>query len=98
MDLKEKRARVDAVVAKLGLVRCANTIIGGGVAFGGHGRQRISGGERKRTSIGIEILLNPNALMLGQDRACTGCKSLPMLQRSNLKSPAQQLQVMQTVF
>ena len=66
MSRQAKKDRVDAVIRKLGLDRCKNTIIGGGVAFGGFGRQRISGGEGKRTSIGVEILLKPSVLMLGE--------------------------------
>ena len=66
MSRQAKKDRVDAVVQKLGLDRCKNTIIGGGNAFGGFGRQRISGGERKRTGIGVEILLKPSVLMLGE--------------------------------
>ncbi|KAA8526058.1 hypothetical protein F0562_007842 [Nyssa sinensis] len=40
--------------------RCQNTIIGGAFVRG------ISGGERKRVCIGIEILLNPSLLLLDE--------------------------------
>lgn len=40
--------------------RCRNTRIGGGFVKG------ISGGERKRTSIGYEILVDPSLLLLDE--------------------------------
>ena len=41
-------------------LRCKNTIIGGQFVRG------ISGGERKRVSIGHEILINPSLLLLDE--------------------------------
>uniref|UniRef100_A0A3Q7H5Y5 ABC transporter domain-containing protein n=1 Tax=Solanum lycopersicum TaxID=4081 RepID=A0A3Q7H5Y5_SOLLC len=40
--------------------RCHHTRIGGGLVKG------ISGGERKRTSIGYEILVDPSLLLLDE--------------------------------
>lgn len=40
--------------------RCRNTRIGGGFVKG------VSGGERKRTSIGYEILVDPSLLLLDE--------------------------------
>jgi len=40
--------------------RCRHTKIGGGYL------QSISGGERKRTSIGYEILVDPSLLLLDE--------------------------------
>ena len=40
--------------------RCRHTRIGGGLVKG------ISGGERKRTSIGYEILVDPSLLLLDE--------------------------------
>lgn len=40
--------------------RCRNTKIGGGFGKG------ISGGERKRTSIGYEVLIDPSLLLLDE--------------------------------
>jgi len=37
-------------------------------------RKGISGGERKRTSIGIELLINPSVLML-VSMFCQDCSS-----------------------
>ena len=47
-------AKVDAVVRKLGLGACLDTLVGGDT--GGHAVRGISGGERRRLSIACEIL------------------------------------------
>lgn len=44
----------------LGLQACRNTLIGGYL------RKGISGGERKRTSIGYELITNPSVLLLDE--------------------------------
>ncbi len=51
----------------LGLEKCANTKIGSELIRG------ISGGERKRTSIGVELLTNPSMIFL--DEPTTGLDS-----------------------
>ncbi|XP_057431702.1 ABC transporter G family member 26-like [Lotus japonicus] len=60
MSKQEKYEKVDDTVKQLGLERCRNTKIGGGYLKG------ISGGERKRTSIGYEILVDPSLLLLDE--------------------------------
>lgn len=57
---KEKIAQAEAVAQQLGLTRCKNSIIGGHLLRG------ISGGERKRVSIGQEMLINPSLLFLDE--------------------------------
>ncbi|VVB11354.1 unnamed protein product [Arabis nemorensis] len=57
---KEKIKQAEAVVTELGLDRCKDTIIGGPFLRG------VSGGERKRVSIGQEILINPSLLFLDE--------------------------------
>ncbi|KAI3821892.1 hypothetical protein L1987_09467 [Smallanthus sonchifolius] len=56
----EKVNHVDRVVSELGLTRCKNSMIGG-LLFRG-----ISGGEKKRVSIGQEMLINPSCLLLDE--------------------------------
>ncbi|KAK9079933.1 hypothetical protein SSX86_001608 [Deinandra increscens subsp. villosa] len=56
----EKVNHVDRVVAELGLTRCQNSMIGGPLFRG------ISGGEKKRVSIGQEMLINPSLLLLDE--------------------------------
>lgn len=57
---QEKIKQAEAVVTELGLDRCKDTIIGGPFVRG------VSGGERKRVSIGQEILINPSLLYLDE--------------------------------
>uniref|UniRef100_A0A1D1Z316 ABC transporter G family member 14 n=1 Tax=Anthurium amnicola TaxID=1678845 RepID=A0A1D1Z316_9ARAE len=57
---REKVAQAQRVVAELGLGRCAHSMIGGPLFRG------ISGGERKRVSIGQEMLVNPSLLLLDE--------------------------------
>ncbi|KAI9124429.1 hypothetical protein K1719_004351 [Acacia pycnantha] len=56
----EKISVCDSVIAELGLVKCENTIIGNAYIRG------VSGGERKRVSIGHEMLMNPSLLILDE--------------------------------
>ncbi|KAE9591052.1 hypothetical protein Lal_00021505 [Lupinus albus] len=60
MSKQQKYAKVDTTIKELGLERCRDTKIGGGFLKG------ISGGERKRTSIGYEILVDPSLLLLDE--------------------------------
>lgn len=62
--------RVNLVIQDLGLESCADTKIGGVLTRG------ISGGERKRTCIGMELVLAPKILLL--DEPTTGTY-LPMI-------------------
>ncbi|XP_068645009.1 ABC transporter G family member 9-like [Aristolochia californica] len=49
-----------AVIDQLGLTKCKDSIVGGGLVRG------VSGGERKRVSIGQEILINPGLIFLDE--------------------------------
>ncbi|KAK4491362.1 hypothetical protein RD792_002099 [Penstemon davidsonii] len=57
---EQKTQHAEAVITQLGLSRCKDIIIGGGLLRG------ISGGERKRVSIGQELLINPSLLFLDE--------------------------------
>ncbi|WOL12910.1 ABC transporter G family member 25-like isoform X1 [Canna indica] len=57
---EEKVAAAEAVMTELGLCKCADTVVGGPFVRG------ISGGERKRVSIGHEMLVNPSLLLLDE--------------------------------
>jgi ABC-type multidrug transport system ATPase subunit len=46
-------ALVDKLLADLGLTECADVLIGGPLIKG------ISGGQRKRTSVGVEVITDP---------------------------------------
>ncbi|XP_057699555.1 broad substrate specificity ATP-binding cassette transporter ABCG2b [Corythoichthys intestinalis] len=63
----DKCGRVDAILDDLGLTDCANTKIGTEFLRG------VSGGERKRCSIGMELITSPSLLFL--DEPTTGLDS-----------------------
>lgn len=49
----EKMYRVEELIKELRLNKCQHTKIGGPLVKG------VSGGERKRTSIGVELITDP---------------------------------------
>ncbi|CAF3290404.1 unnamed protein product [Rotaria sp. Silwood2] len=64
LSASEKDERVNAVLEEVGLQGCANTRVGTEFHRG------ISGGEKKRTCIGMELVLSPKILFL--DEPTTG--------------------------
>src|SRR3569833_1430210 len=63
----EKIQRVEDIIAELRLNKCQNTKIGGPLIKG------VSGGERKRTSFGVELITDPYLIFL--DEPTTGLDS-----------------------
>jgi len=63
----EKAKKVEEVIRELGLEACANSMVGTEFVRG------ISGGERKRVNIGMELILDPPILFL--DEPTTGLDS-----------------------
>ncbi|KAF9672849.1 hypothetical protein SADUNF_Sadunf11G0086900 [Salix dunnii] len=59
-NTEEKIMHAESVITQLGLTKCKNSIIGGPFLRG------VSGGERKRVSIGQEMLINPSLLFLDE--------------------------------
>ena len=60
-------AKVTELIESLKLEKAADTKIGGSLVKG------VSGGERKRTSIGVELITDPNLIFL--DEPTTGLDS-----------------------
>ncbi|XP_004616135.2 ATP-binding cassette sub-family G member 8 [Sorex araneus] len=56
----QRDERVDAVIAELRLRQCADTRVGNAYVRG------VSGGERRRVSIGVQLLWNPGILVLDE--------------------------------
>lgn len=52
--------KVEEILFRLSLVKCRSTRIGGTLFKG------LSGGERKRTSIGYELITDPSLLLLDE--------------------------------
>jgi ABC-type multidrug transport system ATPase subunit len=60
MSKQEKHRRAGEVILKMGLKDCADNLIGGEFKKG------ISGGEKRRVSIAIQILTDPKVLLLDE--------------------------------
>lgn len=60
MPWSDKRALVESTIIEMGLQDCADTVIGNWHLRG------ISGGERRRVSIALEILMRPRLLFLDE--------------------------------
>jgi len=56
----ELRALTDRMLDELHLTKCADTFIGGDLVKG------VSGGERKRTSVGVELVTQPSLVFLDE--------------------------------
>jgi len=65
--LTQQLQRVDDIIKELRLNKCQNTKIGGPLIKG------VSGGERKRCSIGVELITDPSLIFL--DEPTTGLDS-----------------------
>jgi ABC-type multidrug transport system ATPase subunit len=63
---------VERMITELGLSHCADTIVGGALIKG------ISGGERKRTSVGVELVTKPALVFL--DEPTSGLDSFSAVQ------------------
>jgi len=62
----------ERMLQELGLVQCADTVVGGALLKG------ISGGERKRTSVGVELVTRPSCVFL--DEPTSGLDSFSAVQ------------------
>ncbi|KAG5940743.1 hypothetical protein E4U60_000318 [Claviceps pazoutovae] len=60
MSTAEKTKRAEDVLMRMGLKDCANNMIGSDMIKG------ISGGEKRRVSIGIQVLTDPRVLLLDE--------------------------------
>uniref|UniRef100_A0A3P8T297 Broad substrate specificity ATP-binding cassette transporter ABCG2 n=1 Tax=Amphiprion percula TaxID=161767 RepID=A0A3P8T297_AMPPE len=76
---REKEARVNHLITELGLAHVADSKVGTELNRG------ISGGEKKRTSIGMELIMDPAVLFLDEPTtgldASTACTVLLLLKR-----------------
>lgn len=57
---KETQKEVENVIYDLGLNACKDTLVGSNLIRG------LSGGERKRTAIGVELITNPSVILLDE--------------------------------
>ena len=59
-SIEEKKEIVDKMISTLHLENCKDTIVGDSILKG------ISGGERKRLSVGMEMIMNPSIIFLDE--------------------------------
>ena len=59
-SIEEKKKIVDKMISTLHLEKCKDTIVGDSIIKG------ISGGERKRLSVGMEMIMNPSIIFLDE--------------------------------
>jgi len=94
LDNDEIEDKIDEICQRLSLNKCRNTIIGGML------RKGLSGGERKRCSIGYELITDPNLLLLDEPTSgldsTTSLKIIKMLKKE-ARSPAYNLTVICTI-
>ncbi|SCU93773.1 LAMI_0E15544g1_1 [Lachancea mirantina] len=60
LNSNERNARVEELIGDLGLKHCENTLIGDDLTKG------ISGGEKRRVSMGIQLLTDPPIILLDE--------------------------------
>lgn len=73
---KELNILTERMLTELGLVKCADTIVGGTLLKG------LSGGEKKRTSVGVELVTRPALVFL--DEPTSGLDSFNAVQLCQL--------------
>ncbi|XP_062902986.1 broad substrate specificity ATP-binding cassette transporter ABCG2 [Mobula hypostoma] len=80
---REKNERINQIIKELGLSKVADTKVGTPFIRG------VSGGERKRTNIGMELIIDPSVLFLDEPTtgldASTALSVLHLLQRMSRK-------------
>ncbi|ESO99617.1 hypothetical protein LOTGIDRAFT_141832 [Lottia gigantea] len=80
---QERDERIDQVIQELGLSECADTKVGNEFIRG------VSGGERKRCNIGMELIISPPVLFLDEPTtgldASTANAVMLLLKRYSLK-------------
>ena len=60
LGAEKREKKVRDIMQRLNLVKCGNT------KFGGISSKGLSGGEKKRTSIGYELITDPKVLLLDE--------------------------------
>ena len=70
--LRNSKERIGSIIDDLGLEKCQDTVVGTDMERG------ISGGEKKRTSIGVELVSDPKILFL--DEPTTGLDAFTALE------------------
>ena len=60
VSIEEQEKRIEELITDLGLEDCQDTLVGSTL------KKSISGGERKRTAIGVELITDPRVILLDE--------------------------------
>ena len=80
MSKAEKENRVEEIISELGLRKAADTKIGNELIRG------VSGGEKRRVSIGMELITKPSLLLLDEPSSGLDSKVLLLFYSFSLTS------------
>ncbi|KAL6050551.1 ABC transporter domain-containing protein [Balamuthia mandrillaris] len=69
ISIAKKKEKVEQIITELGLSDCANTAVG--TVF----RRGISGGQRRRVSIGMQLITDPSVIFLDEPTSGLDSKS-----------------------
>lgn len=59
-SIEQQDEKIEQTIKELGLTKVRDTLVGD------HITKTISGGERKRTSIGVELITDPSVVLLDE--------------------------------
>ena len=83
LDDEAIEEKIGSVISRLGLTQCKDNMIGGWMNRG------ISGGERKRASIGYELITDPSILLLDEPTSgldsSTACRIIEVLRKEAVR-------------
>ena len=64
LTASDVESAVDKVISELGLKECASTQIGDAHASAVGGRRGVSGGEKRRVSVALQVLTDPEVIFV----------------------------------
>lgn len=83
MTHEEREKHVDALLGRLQLLKCADTVVGSASKRG------ISGGERKRTSIALDLIASPMILFVDEPTSGMSTQPFPLCIHEGDNNPTQ---------
>lgn len=87
----KQEVKVDEILTRLNLLKCENTKIGGFSLKG------LSGGERKRASIGYELITDPTILLLDEPTSGLDSSTSLKIMRQMKKEAERGVSVLATI-
>lgn len=91
MTQEKRTKKVADIMQRLNLTKCANTPVGG------IGRKGLSGGEKKRCSIGYELITDPKVLLLDEPTSGLDSSSSLKIMKQMRREAKRGMAVMATI-